>query len=54
MALTQDTAKALKRLEHFVFQQLPTRYMLDIASHSLHLVGVTAHLLKDHRAVTIR
>ena len=54
MALTQGIAKTLKRLEHFVFQQLPTHYMLGIAGHSRYLVGVAAHLLKDHRAVMIR
>jgi len=53
MALTQNTAKALKRLEHFVFQQLSTHQMLDIAGCSCHLVGEAAHLLKDHRAVAI-
>jgi hypothetical protein len=54
MALTQGTTKALKRLEHFVFQQLSTHNMLDIAGYSRHLVGEAAHLLKDHGAVEIR
>jgi len=54
MALTQGIAKTLKRLEHFVFQQLPSHYMLGIAGHSRYLVSVAAHLLEDHRAVMIR
>ena len=54
MALSQDLAKAVKKLEHVVFQQRPAHYMLDITCHSRHLVGVAARLLKDNRAVAIR